>query len=191
MASRIPAPAKTLIGIATVSALMAFLGGCATPPQNSSAGGQPSGSGQLATDSPTDPNGTEITPALNVDSQGRALRGYDVVAYFKNQQAVPGEATWLVSWQGVDWYFSNAENKAQFEANPDKYAPENGGYCTFGVVISKKFDIDPTVWLLHDKELYVFLSEEVKEKFLQDTVGNLNRVRSNWPSIKDKQPEEL
>ena len=136
-------------------------------------------------------DGAVLNPALNVDRRGRALQGYDVVAYFENQQAVPGDSEWSVSYQGANWHFSNSENSKKFVDNPEKYVPENGGYCTFGVVLSKKFDGDPTIWLIYNEELYVFLNEDVKKKFLQDEVGNFERVRNNWPSIKDKLPEEL
>lgn len=130
-------------------------------------------------------------PDMNLDAQGRALRGYDAVAYLENQQAIRGQPTWSTAWQGAEWYFSSLQNQRKFEANPQKYAPQNGGYCTFGVVLSKKLDIDPNVWFLHNGGLYVFLNEDVKEKFLQDIVGNFERVQANWPLIKDKFPEEL
>lgn len=132
-----------------------------------------------------------ISPALNADVQGRALRGYDAVAYFESQDAVMGDAAWTVSWQGADWHFSSAENQAKFADNPERYAPENGGFCTFGIVLAKKFDIDPTVWIIREQGLYVFLNEEVKEKFLQDEPGNFQRVQANWPLIRDKSPEDL
>ncbi|NER79060.1 MAG: YHS domain-containing protein [Leptolyngbya sp. SIO1D8] len=138
-----------------------------------------------------DSQGLGVIPALNLDSRGRALRGYDAVAYFEKGEAVTGETTWSVAWNGANWYFSSPENQAAFSEDPEKFAPRNGGYCTFGVVLSKKFDGDPTVWLVHNEELYVFLDEEVKAKFLQDISGNFERVRNNWPLIKDKLPGEL
>lgn len=136
-------------------------------------------------------SGVPTLAALNLDALGRVLRGYDAVSYFEADQAILGKEDLFVFWKGGYWHFNSPENKAKFEANPEKYAPENGGYCTFGVVLSKKFDIDPTVWLLHGEKLYVFLDENVKEKFLQDTAGNFQRVRNNWPSIEDKFPQEL
>ncbi|MBE7383437.1 MAG: YHS domain-containing protein [Leptolyngbya sp. SIO1E4] len=128
---------------------------------------------------------------LNVDEQGRALRGYDAVAYLEAQQAIPGESAWSVSWQGAEWHFSSPENQVKFAENPEKYVPGNGGYCTFGVVLSKKLDGDPTVWLVRNDRLYFFLDEDVKRKFLQDEAGNFERVHNNWPLIANKLPEEL
>ena len=90
----------------------------------------------------------------------------------------------IISWP-------SKEAALAFMSDPEKYAPANGGYCTFGVVLAKKFDGDPEVWSVHDDRLHVFLNQEVKEKFLQDEPGNLVRVAENWPIIRDKSPEEL
>ena len=128
--------------------------------------------------------------AINVDAEGRGLRGFDAVAY-RSGAPVAGVAEHEASWGGAKWQFSSAENKAKFEAEPEKFAPQNGGFCTFGVVVGKKFDGDPQVWHLEDEKLYVFLNQEVKDKFLQDQSGNLAKVATNWPNIKDKRPEEL
>lgn len=157
-----------------------------------SCGSRPVPEEAISKGSPTlEVQGVSSLAALNLDSFGRVLRGYDPVAYFEENRAIPGKAEFSFFWKGGDWHFNSPENRARFAANPEKYAPENGGYCTFGVVLSKKFDIDPTVWLLHREKLYVFLSEDVKEKFLQDRAGNLQRVHANWPSIEKEFPEEL
>ena len=134
---------------------------------------------------------TAPLPHLNLDEQGRALRGYDPVAYFVENTAVMGSAEFTFEWEGAIWQFTSAENRNLFASAPADYAPANGGYCTFGVVLAKKFDGDPNTWLLHDGQLYVFLNPEVKDKFLQDESGNLAKVNSNWPRIRDKTPAEL
>ena len=146
-------------------------------------------------DSPT--AGTEIVEAsptnysVNLDEKGRALRGNDPVAYFTDGEPLVGDAEFTFQWNDAEYYFANAENRDAFINDPEKYAPANGGYCTFGVVLAKKFDGDPTVWSVHNDRLHVFLNQDVKEKFLQDETGNLNRVAENWPVIRDKSPEEL
>lgn len=127
----------------------------------------------------------------NLDEQGRALRGYDPVAYFIEGKAILGQTQFSVLWNKGEWLFSSLENRDKFVKNPNKYAPANGGYCTFGIVLGKKLDGDPEVWSLLNGYLYIFLNEEVREKFFQDEVGNLQKVIENWPRIKDKAPEEL
>ncbi len=128
---------------------------------------------------------------INLDEQGRALRGYDPVAYFEVGSPIEGTGEFRFTWKGAEWQFVSAENRSKFEQNPEKYAPANGGYCTFGVVLSKKFDGDPEVWTLFKNRLYVFLNEEVKGKFLQDTAGNMEKIGKNWPKIEAIAPENL
>jgi YHS domain-containing protein len=128
---------------------------------------------------------------LNLDEQGRALRGFDAVAYLLESKPVEGKAEFTHQWNDAKWLFASAENMKKFAAEPEKFAPANGGYCTFGVVLSKKFDGDPNVWHVMNDSLHVFLNAEVKDKFLQDEQGNLEKVKTNWPAIKDKTPDEL
>lgn len=142
----------------------------------------------VKTDAKADP---KATVQINLDEQGRALRGFDPLAYRNDGKPVEGKPEHTFEWNGAKWQFSSEENMAKFRESPEQWAPANGGYCTFGVVLSKKFDGDPNVWLLEDDGLYVFLNEEVKAKFLEDQAGNLGKVKANWPTIKDRAPAEL
>lgn len=128
---------------------------------------------------------------INLDEQGRGLRGFDPLAYHTEGKALEGKAEHTFEWKGAKWQFANEENMKKFSASPERYSPANGGYCTFGVVLSKKFDGDPNVWLIDDETLYVFLNEEVKAKFLGDQSGNMTKVKTNWPTIEKKSPAEL
>lgn len=128
---------------------------------------------------------------VNLDEEGIALRGYDPVSYFTEAEPIKGQKTYSVVWNNATWYFTSAENRDLFSQTPKKYAPANGGYCTFGIVLGKKFDGDPRVWSVIKSRLYVFLNEEVQSKFLQDSTGNLQKVTANWPAIQFKSPEEL
>lgn len=133
-----------------------------------------------------------VLPAhVNLDVSGTALGGHDPVAYHNDGVAVPGKSAFVAQWNDARWLFSSAENRDTFSANPERYAPANGGFCTFGVVLNKKFDGDPTVWTMEQGRLHLFLNEEVKRKFYLDKDGNLARVERNWPQIKDKSPMML
>ena len=60
--------------------------------------------------------------------RGWAVKGYDVVAYFKQGRPVKGDKAFQYQWQDAIWRFSSAENLADFKADPEKYAPQYGGY---------------------------------------------------------------
>lgn len=128
---------------------------------------------------------------MNLDEKGIALRGYDPVSYFTKSEPVKGQDSYSLVWHDATWYFATAENRDLFSREPEKYAPANGGYCTFGIVLRKKFDGDPQVWSVIKSRLYVFLNEDVQQKFLLDSTGNLQKVAANWPTIQFKSPEEL
>ena len=134
---------------------------------------------------------SETTYALNLNESGHALRGFDAVEYRINGNAVEGKSEYQHDWSGAKWTFNSEDNRKLFIENPESYVPANGGFCTFGVVLSKKFDGDPSVWSVQNDKLYVFLNEEVKEKFFQDLDNNLAKVDDNWKLIRDKSPKEL
>ncbi|MDH4065793.1 MAG: hypothetical protein OEW19_15450, partial [Acidobacteriota bacterium] len=74
------------------------------------------------------------TPALPVNhDHGLALQGYDVVAYFVDHEAVPGRPDFTHQWNGVRWQFKDAANRDAFAREPERYAPQFGGYCAYGV----------------------------------------------------------
>ena len=68
------------------------------------------------------------TAPVNVDADGVALKGYDPVAYFTMGQPVKGQEEFMHEWQGARWLFSSSEHLALFQENPEKYAPQYGGY---------------------------------------------------------------
>ena len=66
--------------------------------------------------------------ALDKDAFGVAIKGYDSVAYFTEGKAVKGSDKYALSWNEAVWYFSSAEHRELFAANPKKYAPNRGGW---------------------------------------------------------------
>jgi YHS domain-containing protein len=70
------------------------------------------------------------------------LKGYDAVAYFKQLgKPVKGNPEIKSSFQGATYLFASAQNKADFDKDPAKYAPQYGGFCAYGVTIGVLADI--------------------------------------------------
>jgi len=65
---------------------------------------------------------------INKNWRGLAIKGYDPVAYFKLGKPVKGKSEFEYNWEGAKWRFSNSEHLNLFAANPEKYAPQYGGY---------------------------------------------------------------
>ena len=66
--------------------------------------------------------------ALDKDTFGVAISGYDAVAYFTDGKAVKGNEKYSLSWNEAIWYFANADHRELFAANPKKYVPHRGGW---------------------------------------------------------------
>lgn len=128
---------------------------------------------------------------LNASSTGLALQGYDPVAYFTEGEATPGDWTITTSYQDATYRFSSEEHKAAFEADPEAFLPEYGGYCAFGAAMGYKFDGDPEQWRIVDGELYLNISADIQERWLQDVPGYIEQADSNWPTIIDVEPAAL
>ena len=65
---------------------------------------------------------------VNIDTQGLAVNGYDPVAYFNQGKPLKGTEKFTCRWMGAEWRFASAEHLELFKSNPEKYAPQYGGY---------------------------------------------------------------
>lgn len=131
------------------------------------------------------------SPELLTDEAGIALRGVDPVSYFTDQQPLPGSAELNATHQGAVYYFSSAEHREMFLADPAKYLPAYGGYCAFGAAMGKKFPGDPEVWKVVDGQLYLNINPKVQTRWSEDIPGFIEMADGQWPEIKDRTPEEL
>ena len=62
-----------------------------------------------------------------------AINGYDPVSYFTVGKPTKGQDGLATEWMGAKWKFSSQANLDLFKSNPEKYAPQYGGYCAYGV----------------------------------------------------------
>ena len=98
--------------------------------------------------------------ALNVTKENVAIQGYDVVAYFTQNEAVRGSKKFSSTNNGVNYWFTSATNRQKFEENPDKYTPQYGGWCAFAMgAKNAKVPSDPKTFKLNNGKLYVFFND--------------------------------
>lgn len=117
---------------------------------------------------------------------GIAIRGYDPVAYFKQSKPVKGQETISYDWNGVKWLFSSDENKEDFKANPEKFAPQFGGYCAYGLSENHKSPTEPDAFTIVDDKLYLNYNLKVKELWKKDTPRRIKKANDLWPVLKSK-----
>lgn len=126
---------------------------------------------------------------INTSADGLALRGYDTVAYFAAENAVKGDAKYEYVWNGAKWLFSSEENMKAFQSNPDAYAPEFGGYCSYAVSEGYTADADPEAWKVVDGKLYLNYNQKVREKWEEKQTERIENGKTNWQEFQEKKPE--
>lgn len=129
--------------------------------------------------------------AVNVDSNGLALKGYDPVAYFDTAGPTVGSSKWTAQHDGGTYRFTTAAHRDMFKANPAKFVPMYGGFCAMGVALEKKLDVDPMAWRVVDGKLYLNVNKDVQKRWLDDVPGHIDQANKNWPKLKDRTPKSL
>lgn len=120
---------------------------------------------------------------VNADGDGVAIRGYDPVAYFTVGEPVEGSADYTATHDGATWRFSSAGNRDAFVADPEKYAPQYGGYCAYAVAHGATAPIDPQAFSVLDGKLYLNYSDHVRAQWRNDAAEFISRADRNWPGL--------
>ena len=118
------------------------------------------------------------------DKKGIAIKGYDVVAYHTIGEPVEGKVEFSFDWQGATWLFASLENKALFEKDPLKYAPQYGGYCAWAAAEGSVFKSNPKIWKIVEGELYLNYSKGTQRKWEKDVPGNIAKADASWPELR-------
>ncbi len=113
-----------------------------------------------------------------------AIHGYDPVAFFKESKPVMGKKEFNYSWNNASWYFSAQENLDAFKGDPDRYAPQYGGWCAYGTAEGHKSPSQPETWTIVDNRLYFNYNAEVKKLWNKNQKGLIEQANRNWPKVK-------
>ncbi len=119
-------------------------------------------------------------PAINVDSEQLAIHGYDTVAYFTDNKAMQGSKEHSADWEDATWHFASAGNRDLFEANPERYAQQFGGYCALGLAAGEFADIDPKAFTIVDGKLYFNKTKQFREAWRKAPDAYLVTANYNW-----------
>jgi YHS domain-containing protein len=130
--------------------------------------------------------GTQLafSDQINV-SWGVAIKGYDPVAYFIDGKPVKGSDQYSFEWNGAKWRFSTDQNRKLFMEHPEKYAPQYGGFCAYGVSQGKKVGIDPKAWSISDGKLYLNYDLDIHDrKWLPNQKQLIKQADDRWKHLK-------
>ncbi|MEZ5891707.1 MAG: YHS domain-containing (seleno)protein [Parvularculaceae bacterium] len=112
-----------------------------------------------------------------------AVDGYDVVAYFTDGKPVKGVKEHMTTYNGAEWLFATAEHLAAFQAEPEKYAPQYGGYCAWAVSQNYTARGNPNNWRIVEDKLYLNYNDEIQKRWEQDIPGFISSANNNWPGV--------
>jgi hypothetical protein len=129
---------------------------------------------------------TANAPAYNVDKNNVAIKGYDTVAYFTEGSPTKGDKQFVHSWEEATWHFASASNRDLFTANPERYAPQYGGYCALGLSAGEYADIDPESWTIVDGKLYLNKTKDFRKVWRKAPEAYKATADYNWNENRDK-----
>lgn len=132
-----------------------------------------------------------VVSGLTATGAPLGLHGIDPVATLSIGNPIEGLATYAAVHDGVAYYFASEKNVTIFNKNPERYIPQNGGFCTFGVSKGKKFDGDPQYSSVVDGKLYVFLNENIFKLFLKNQQDTIAKAEAQWKDIQSTAAVEL
>ena len=115
--------------------------------------------------------------------KGKAIRGYDPVAYHTQHKPVEGKAAHQWQWQDATWYFASQANLDLFRADPERYAPQYGGYCAYAVAKGSTAKTVPDAWKIVDGKLYLNYDAGIQKKWEKDIPGYIVKANANWPKV--------
>lgn len=119
-------------------------------------------------------------------NKGLALQGYDPVAYFTENKAVEGSENISHTLEGVTYYFKSAKNRQLFIKNPQKYAPQYGGYCAYAMADGDKVKIDPETFKIIDGKLFLYYNfrfTNTLKSWNKDQINLLPKANAAWAKI--------
>jgi YHS domain-containing protein len=120
-------------------------------------------------------------------TNGKAIRGYDVVAFFSESKPVQGNESFSYTWKDATWLFSSRENLELFKTNPEKYAPQYGGYCAYGMSGGYKAPTVIETWKIWNGKLYFNYNLKVQELWNKDQSGYVQKADINWEKVRERE----
>jgi len=113
-----------------------------------------------------------------------AIQGYDAVAYFKEGKPLKGKSEFSTLWNGAQWSFSSKQNLEMFKSNPEKYAPQYGGYCAYGTSEGHKAPTQPDAFTIVNGKLYLNYNKDVRTEWNKNKKERILQADKNWPTVK-------
>lgn len=128
---------------------------------------------------------------VNVDAQGVIIDGYDPVAFFTDGAPVKGSPDFQSSYKGAVYRFASAGHKKLFDANPEKYKVQYGGWCAYAISLGRTAPIDVSTWSIIDGRLVIQHNQRAVRGWEEDPQGNLKKADKYWPYVAGNKGKQI
>jgi len=122
------------------------------------------------------------------DKNGIILNGFDAVGYVTESKALPGDPNITFEHNEAIYQFASEENRKLFEADPEKYVPQYGGFCAFAMSFGKKVTVNGEAFHIKDDKTYVNKNLKIYKRWKKDVPGNIAKADVKWPEVEFKKP---
>lgn len=79
----------------------------------------------------------------NLNKDGVAIEGYDLVSYFEAENPLKGKAENALLYEGATYWFALMANKEKFQSALENYLPQYGGWCAYAMAKGNQVEINP------------------------------------------------
>ena len=124
--------------------------------------------------------GGAVSVVSEGDDANLMLRGNDAVAYFTTGRPLAGRSDLKTDHRGITYRFASEESKRQFITNPERYAPQFGGFCAQAMAHAVPAPADAGTFKIIDGKLYLFASPRARLYFEMDQERNLKLAWHYW-----------
>ena len=74
-------------------------------------------------------------------------------------------------------------NLDKFKAQPEKYAPQYGGYCAWAMSNDKAAPGNPPYWTVYNDKLYLNYDQNVLDTWREDKDGFIKKADAHWAKM--------
>lgn len=112
--------------------------------------------------------------------QKYAIKGYDVVALQNDLTPVQGDEIYEVEWDNTRWKFTSKENRELFQSDPERYAPQFGGFCPVALAQNNAKVGTIEQFSVVDQKTFMNYDRPSKRQFTNDPQEYIVSARLNW-----------
>jgi hypothetical protein len=126
---------------------------------------------------------TSFADTLQFATENGAIDGFDPVSYFSENRPERGSSNITAEWNGAVWHFTTVEHRDIFLKEPEKYAPQYGGFCALGMAHGGDVPTNPEAWTIWEGKLYLNMIKEVSITWRYNPDKLIARADKKWEAL--------